>query len=161
MLIPALILVVSAGALFLYFQAVCQKLVRRRSTQEFYHPIVIANRLEFPLVRKGIEEFGSTGAYPRLTVTLQCDFQALTYLLKNASNVNQRLSYEERLLILYFKVVSVSLAARHWLGLREDAAVLKLTAILQYFADVVGERVNTVRFGRTETGATFQGFSAT
>jgi hypothetical protein len=29
---------------------------------------------------------------------------------------------------------------------REEPAILKLTAILQYFANVVGQRVNTVRY---------------
>jgi hypothetical protein len=33
------------------------------------------------------------------------------------------------------------------LKLREAPAALKLTTILEYFANVVGERVNTVRFG--------------
>jgi hypothetical protein len=82
-----------------------------------------------------------------LLLTLKCDFLALTYLLKNAANVNQRYSYEERLLILYFKLVFTSLITRHWLKMRETPAALKLTTILEYFANVVGERVNTVRFG--------------
>ena len=147
MFVPTLILVVSAGLLFLSLQAVCQKLLRRRFAQDFYQPIVNANRLEFPLVRKGIEDFGSPGEYSRLTVTLKCDFRGLTYLLKNATNVNQRYTFEERLLILYFKVLFGSLVTRHWLRLRENSAVLKLTTILQYFANVVGERVYSVRFG--------------
>jgi len=37
--------------------------------------------------------------------------------------------------------------SRHLLKLREAPAALKLTRILEYFANVVGERVNTVRFG--------------
>jgi hypothetical protein len=108
---------------------------------------VNANRLEFPSVRKAIEDFGSPVEYSRLTVTLKCDFLALTYLLKNAANVYQRYSYEERLLILYFKLLYVSLVTRHWLRMHETSAALKLTTILQYFSNVVGERVNTVRFG--------------
>jgi hypothetical protein len=147
MFIPALILIVSTGLLFFYVQAVCPKVLRRRSTQEFYQAIVNANRLEFPSVRKAIEDFGSPVEYSRLTVTLNCDFLALTYLLKNAANVYQRYTSEERLLILYYNVLYVSLVARHWLRLRETSAILKLTTILQYFANVVGERVNRVRFG--------------
>jgi len=147
MFLPPLILVVSTGLLFFYLQAVCPKLLRRRFTEEFYQRIVNANRLEFPSVRKAIEDFGSPVEYSRLTVTLKCDFLALTYLLKNAANVYQRYSYEERLLILYFKLLYVSLVTRHWLRLRETSAALKLTTILQYFSNVVGERVNTVRFG--------------
>jgi len=46
------------------------------------------------------------------------------------------------------ELVYSSLGVRHWLKLREAPAVLKLTAILEYFANVVGERVYTVRFER-------------
>jgi hypothetical protein len=147
MFMAALILIVSTGLFFFYLQAVCQKILRRQFAQEFFQSIVNANRLEFPSVRKAIEEFGSPVEYPRLTLTLKCDFLALTYLLKNAANVNQRYSYEERLLIVYFKLVFASLVSRHLLKLREAPAALKLTTILEYFANVVGERVNTVRFG--------------
>jgi hypothetical protein len=60
------------------FQDVCQTHLRQRSTQDFCQSIVIANRLEFPLIRKGIEDSGSPGECSRLTVTLKCDFLALT-----------------------------------------------------------------------------------
>jgi hypothetical protein len=143
----ALILILSTGLFFFYLQAACQRILRRQFAQEFFQSIVTANRLEFPSVRKALEDFGAPVDYPRLMLTLKCDFLALTYLLKNAANVNQRYSYEERLLIVYFKLVLVSLVARHWLKLRETSAALKLTAILEYFANVVGERVDTVRFG--------------
>jgi len=77
---------------------------------------------------------------------LKCDFRALTYLLKNAVNVKQRYSGEERLLMFYFRLVFASLITRHWLRVGEKPAILKLTAILQYFANVVGQRVDSVRF---------------
>ncbi len=147
MFMAALILILSTGLFFFYLQAVCQKILRRQFTQEFFQSIVNANRLEFPSVRKSIEAFDSPMEYPRLSVTLRCDFLALTYLLKNAANVNQRYTYEERLLIVYFKLLFASLVTCHWMRLRETPAILKLTAILEYFANVVGERVNTVRFG--------------
>jgi hypothetical protein len=147
MFVPALILIVSTALLFFYFQAVCQKILQRRFTQEYFQSVVNANRLEFPSVRRSIEDFGASVEYSRLTVMLKCDFVVLTYLLKNANNVYQRWTNEERLLILYFRVLYVCLLTRHWLQLRENSAVLDLAAILQYFANVVGERVNTVRFG--------------
>ena len=147
MFVPALILIVSTALLFVYFQAVCQKILRRRFTQEYFQTIVNANRLEFPSVQRSIEDFGASVQYSRLTVMLKCDFVVLTYLLKNVNNVYQRFTYEERLLILYFRVLFVSLIMRHWLRLRENSAVLNLVAILEYFANVVGERIDTVRFG--------------
>jgi hypothetical protein len=147
MFMAALILIISTGLFGFYLQTVCQKILRRQFAQEFFQSIVNANRLEFPSVRKAIENLDSPVEYPRLTLTLKCDFLALTYLLKNAANINQRYTYEERLLIVYFKVIFASLITRHWLKLGESSAVLKLTTILEYFANVVGERVNTVRFG--------------
>jgi hypothetical protein len=147
MFIASLILILSTGLFFYYLQAASQRVLRRQFAQEYFQSIVHANRLEFPSVRKALGDFGAPVDYPRLMLTLKCDFLALTYLLKNAANVNQRYSYEERLLMLYFKFVLVSLIARHWFRFRETSAALKLTAILEYFANVVGERVDTVRFG--------------
>ena len=48
--------------------------------------------------------------------------------------------------MFYFRLVFASLIVRQWLRVREEPAILKLTAILQYFANVVGQRVNTVRY---------------
>jgi hypothetical protein len=147
MFLAALILILSTALFFFYLQVAFQSILRRQFDREYFQAIVNANRLEFPAVRKALEEFNAPVDYPRLRMMLKCDFLALTYLLKNAANVNQRYSREERLLMFYFHLVFVSLLTRHWLRVREKPAVLKLTAILQYFANVVGQRVNTVRFG--------------
>jgi hypothetical protein len=147
MILAALILVLSTAMFFFYFQVTCQKILRRQFDREYFQSIVNANRLEFPSLRKSLEEFGAPVDYPRLRMMLKCDFLALTYLLKNAANVNQRYSNEERLLILYFRWQFLSLAVRRLLKVGEKKAVLRLTSVLQYFANVVGQRVNTVRFG--------------
>jgi hypothetical protein len=147
MFIACLILILSIALFFFYLQAACQRVLRQQFSQPFFQSIVNANRLEFPAVRKAIEDFGSPVEYPRLMLMLKCDFLSLTYLLKNAANVNQRYSKEEQLLIVYFRFVFAELIVRHWLKLRETPAALKLAKILEYFANVVGERVNTVRFG--------------
>jgi hypothetical protein len=146
MVLSALILILSTAFSFFYLQATCQRILRRQFDREYFLAIVNANRLEFPALRRTLEEFNAPVDYPRLRMMLKCDFLALTYLLKNAVNVHQRYSREERLLMFYFHLVSASLITRHWLRVREKPAILKLTAILQYFANVVGQRVNTVRF---------------
>ena len=147
MFVAALILIVSIGLLFFYFEVVCRNILRRRVAQEYFHAIVDANRLEFVSVRKSIEDLGAPIDYSPLTVTLRTDFLMLTYLLKNAANIYQRCTYEERLLMFYFRVQFACLVTRHWLRWREHSAVLKLTAVLQHLANVVGERVNAARFG--------------
>jgi hypothetical protein len=147
MILAALILILSTALFFFYFQATCQKILRRQFDREYFQSIVNANRLEFPSLRKSLEEYGAPLDYPRLRMMLKCDFLALTYLLKNAANVNQRYSREERLLILYFRWQFLSLAVRRLLKVGEKKAILKLTSVLQYFANVIGQRVDTVRFG--------------
>jgi hypothetical protein len=147
MILATLILILSTAMFFFYFQVTCQKILRRQFDREYFQSIANANRLEFPSLRKSLEEFGAPVDYPRLRMMLKCDFLALTYLLKNAANVNQRYSRDERFLILYFRWQFLSLAVRRLLRVGEKKAALKLTAVLQYFANVVGQRVNTVRFG--------------
>jgi hypothetical protein len=147
MILAAIILILSTAMFFFYFQVTCQKILRRQFDREYFQSIANANRLEFPSLRKSLEEFGAPVDYPRLRMMLKCDFLALTYLLKNAANVNQRYSRDERLLILYFRWQFLSLAARRLLRFGERQAALRLTSVLQYFANVVGQRVNSVRFG--------------
>jgi len=147
MLVTVMILILSTALFFFYFQVTCQRILLRQFDREYFQSIANANRLEFPSLRKSLEEFGAPLDYSRLRMMLKCDFLALTYLLKNAANVNQRYSHEERLLILYFRWQFLCLALRRLLRLGENKAILKLTAILQYFANVVGQRVNAVKFG--------------
>jgi hypothetical protein len=147
MFVASLILIISTALFFFYFLATCQKILRRQFDAEYFQVIVKANRLEFPSVQKVLDESEGPLDYQRLRTMLECDFLALVYLLKNAANIHQRYTYEERLLMIYFRVVFFFLTLRHLLKLRENAVVLRLTAVLQYFANVVGQRVNMVRFG--------------
>ena len=147
MFMATLILILSTALFFFYLQGVCQKILRRQFAQSFWQAIAHANGFEFPSIRHALKESDAAMQYPSLMLGLRRDFQALTYLTKNAANVNQRYTYEERFLILYFKFVFLSLVTRHWLRLQEKPAALKLTAILEYFANVVGERVDLLRFG--------------
>ncbi len=147
MFLATLILIISTALFLFYLQATCQKILRREFEKEFFHSIVNANRLEFPYLRKALEEFDVPVDYARFRMQLKCDFLALTYLLKNAVNASRSFSREERLLILYFRAILLFIAVLHMLGLKEKSPILKLTSILQYFANVLGERVNTIRFG--------------
>ena len=147
MVVAPLILIISTGLLFFYFQVTCQKILRRKFDREYSRSIVNANRLEFPAIQKSVLDFNGSVDYARLRMTLRCDYLALTYLLKNAGNIRQRLTREEKLLLLYSRGLFFSLFLRHRLRLGEKPAILKLTAVLEYFANVVGQRVDNVRFG--------------
>jgi len=147
MIVAVLILILSTALFFFYFQVTCRKILCRQFDWEYFQSIANANRLEFPSLRRSLEDFGAPVDYSRLRMMLRCDFLALTYLLKNAANVNQSYTYDERLLILYFRWQFLSLAVRRLLKFGENTAILRLTAVLQYFANVVGQRVNAVKFG--------------
>jgi hypothetical protein len=140
MLFSVVLLIVSSALLMFYLQLHCQRILRREFYDEFFHAVVNANRLEFPFVRKALEEFGVPVDYERVRMPLKCDFLALTYLRRNGCYAKLRFSKDERLLRMYFRVVFSLLWIRHRMGLSEKAAVLKLTSILAYLTNALGER---------------------
>jgi hypothetical protein len=135
MFIVALILLLSTGLFFFYLRAQCEEILRRQFDREYWQEVVKANGLEFPSVRKALEGFGVPVEYPQLMVALKSDFLALNYLLKNTDEGNRHYIHEERLLILYSRFLFAELTVRHRLGLRETLTVLKLAAILHFFAN--------------------------
>ena len=147
MILSCLILALSMAMFFFYFQATCQEILRRQFEQEYFQSIASVIRLEFPSLQKALADPGATLDYSRLPRKLKCDFLALTYLLKNTAGASQRCSWEERLLMLYFRWQLISLAARRILKVDEKKAALKVASILHYFANVVGQRVNAAGFG--------------
>ena len=142
-----LILTGSLALLLFYLQAACEAILRRRFEDPLPDPIVEANRLEFPFVRKALEEFDSPVDYSRFRVQLKCDYLALTYLLRNAANQHHRLSRPERMLAAYFRTLYGLLTVVHLFGIAEKPIFLRMTAVLEYFANVLGERIKQVRFG--------------
>ncbi len=142
-----LILIISAALFCFYLQVGCQRILRRQFEQEYFKFIVKVNQLGFPQIAGALKQSNLPVEYSRFRTVLLCDFLTLTYMLKHAANLKQRYSTEERLLVLYFRVVLFSLRLRHMLRLEEKSTVAKLTVILKYFANVVGQRVSLVRFG--------------
>jgi hypothetical protein len=147
MISAALVVVVSLALLLFYVQSACQDILGRRFEGEYYLAIVNANHLEFPFVRAALEEYEAPIDYARFRMQLKCDFLALLYLLKNAANKKKRLSTPERMLAWYFRISAVGLGLLHRLGLGERPLILRMTSILQYFANVLGQRLNSMRFG--------------
>jgi hypothetical protein len=147
MIIATLILILSTALCCFYFQVTCREILRRQFDREYFHSIATANRLEFLSVRESMEGLKGSAAYSLLRQALKCDFVALTYLLKNAANVNRRYATEERFLILYFRWQFLVLAVRRLLGMSDAPVILRLTSVLQYFANVLGQRVEAVKFG--------------
>ncbi|MGD0126772.1 MAG: hypothetical protein ABSF46_15525 [Terriglobia bacterium] len=149
MILAWLILTLSMAMVFFFFQTTCQKILRRQFEGEPFQSIASVIRLELPSLRRSLEEFGAPADYRRLRRMLQCDFLALTYLLKNFANAKRCYSNEERLLTLYFRWQLLSLAVRRQLKGGEKKAILRLTSFLEYFANVVGQHMKTVGCGNS------------
>ena len=147
MILAWLILALSMAMVFFHFQTTCQKILRRQFEGEPFQSVANITRLEFPSLRRSLEGIGAPVDHHRLCRMLQCDFLALTYLLKNGANPKRHYSNEELLLTLYFRWQLLSLAVRSYLRAGEKKTILRLTSVLEYFANVVGQRLNTARCG--------------
>jgi len=138
---PFIVLVFSTALFFFYLQAICEKALRREFSHPYLQDIIKAIQLEFPRLRAGLAESASM-EYSETRLALKCDFMALEYLLKSSDRARRHLSRPEKLLMLYFRFLLFSMPLRHALKLHERESVLKLTTLLQYFANLTGERLS-------------------
>jgi len=125
-----IVLIVSTALFFFYLQATTQKILRRHFERSYFQAIAHAYRLGFPSWLVG----GPAPETADLTAILQADSLTLDWLMQD------RYSTGERLLWGRFKIVLWSLGIRERMGFNQQASVTKLATILQYFANVVGER---------------------
>lgn len=139
MFMAVVILVFSTGLFFFYLQTLCQRILRQEFDQPYYQAVLEAARLEFVHLRSRVDENGSVADYAGLRQALRCDFLALAFLMKHFHGMKVR----DRLLLSYARTLFLSLAIRHILKLRLEPAVGGLTAISQYFANVVGQQMQT------------------
>ncbi len=135
------ILVLSTALFSFYIQTVCEKVLRREFSRAYFEDVLNAIDLEFPRVRQALSA-NEPMSYAQVRLALKCDFFTLRYLVKNGDPKRQRLSWQEKLLVGYFRVLLLSLPLRCAFHFREKESVMKLTAILHHFANLVGERVS-------------------
>ena len=141
MFMSILVLVVSAALFMFYIQTICEQALRREFSQAYFKRVVQAVRLEYPKLRDSAASQDKLN-YSQVRLALKCDLFTLEYLLKNGDPSRRHFKRGERLLGLYFRFVLFSLPVRHALKLKERDAVLRLAAILQYFANSVGEKLS-------------------
>lgn len=141
MLVSFLILIFSSALFFFYLQTLCERVLRREFSHPYFQEIIKAIQLEYPRLSQAVESKASLD-YSDARLALECDFMALTCLLKNGDRNHRRSSRHERLMFLYFRFQLFSMSIRHALKLPEGEAVVRSAAVLQYFANLVGERLN-------------------
>jgi hypothetical protein len=154
MILAAFVLVTSI-ALFLFFlQALCERILHREFKQPYYRLIADTNGLEFAALRVALQEDNQKIRYEQLRLSFACDYQALTFLLRKVkASGPRRASVEERLLLSYCHLLFLAMSLRHSLGLQVKPAALRLAVVLEYFANVVGYRVEVGRAGSHNAAA--------
>lgn len=134
------ILIFSTALLIFYIQTLCEKILRREFSRAYFQDVLNALDMEFPRLRRAILD-NAEMSYPQVQLALKSDYSTLTYLIKKGNPKRRSFSWHEKLLITYFRVLLSILPIRYAFHCRERQAVMKLTAILYHFANLVGERV--------------------
>lgn len=149
----SILVLVTASALYLFYvQTICEKVLRREFDQAYFRQIIQAFRLEYPQVRDSVGSKGSLN-YTQARLSLKCDFFTLEYLLKNGDPSWRHLTGGERLLGLYFRFLLITLPIHHAFKFKEQEAVVKLTSILQFLANSLGEKLSGTSFATAQANA--------
>lgn len=151
MVISILILVVSTALCLFYLQTSCERALRHEFSRPYFSEIVNVLQLQYPSVRVFYHSNGK-GDYSQNRFILKCDFVMLEYLLKNSDSESSPLSRYEKILIYYFHFLFYSLPLRRAFHLHEKKAILKLTTILQFFANSLGEKLSYAALSAAYSG---------
>ncbi len=145
MFVSVFILLFSVATLFYWLRSTIQTILDSSQATAEAIRLAEANRLEFPMVRQALAAADQAAEYGRLVESLRHDFLALTYLLRFAATVNVgRYSYEEKLLIMDFRVMRMVYTLGRALSPRmERFALLEMTSVLEHFAGVMSRRMSS------------------
>ncbi len=144
--ISVFILLSSLAFLFSWLRAVSRAALRQTFERDYSADVAEASQLEFLAIRRALLEYPEEIAdYDGVLTTLERDYEALTYLLRNAGTVHVgKYSRAERLLMLDFQLLRFWVRVKRLLGLQSwHSALLEMTSILQYFGNVMGQRLTT------------------
>src|SRR3972149_345432 len=109
----SLFILASSGLLLLFWlRSAAQSVLRQRFEQDYSAEVAEANQLEYLAIRKALAD------YRGLLTTLERDYEALTYLLRNAATVHVgRYTRTERLLVMDFQLLRLWVRLKRLLGL--------------------------------------------
>ncbi|MFQ5695942.1 MAG: hypothetical protein ACE5HB_08130 [Terriglobia bacterium] len=135
----------SAFGLLLWLRSAARSVLAHRFEQDYSTDVAEANQLEYLEVRRLLGRAAGVADYQELLTALQRDYEALTYLLRNAATLHVgRYTRAERLLILDFHLLRLWVGTKRAVGAETwRANVQEMVSILEYFGNVVGQRLVT------------------
>src|SRR2546422_3629656 len=143
MLVTILIVGVSLALFVYWFRYTVILIMQTRSAPEYAQKVATANQLSFVDVRQKLHARTETENLNGLWKALQRDYRVLKYLLGHAATVEAG-SYtaEQRLLMLNFRLMSLWFAAvSRFRPNAAKVALLEMSGILEYFANVMGRQL--------------------
>jgi hypothetical protein len=144
--VSAFILVSSAGLVFFWLRSACQTILRTRFAQDYGVEVARGVPVEYHQIRTLLRESPATlaGCDDPLD-SLERDYKALTYLLRKTSTTPVgHYSSSERLLILDFQLLRFWVRLKCLLALNNwRTGLLEMATILEYFGNVLGQRLRT------------------
>jgi len=145
-IVSGLILVMSAAMLVFWLRSACRSILAERFGQNFSAEVAEANQLEFLTIRKALADSAEGEVdYGGYLGALERDYEALTYLLRNAATVHVgRYTHQERLLVADFALLRVWVRVKKLVGMSSwQTGLTEMATILEYFGNVVGQRLVT------------------
>ena len=145
------ILAGSGCMLLFWLHTAMQTLVRGCGDSQVSAEVAVANHLCYRVIRLALETDPQQPGNARACIAaLERDYQALTYLLRNAATVTVgRYTARERLLLLDFQLLRLVVRLQHalnWPGWQ--TRLLEMSRILEYFGDTVGQRFEALAASR-------------
>ena len=149
MIVTALIIAISLALFVYWFRYTVILILRTRSAPEYAHKVAAANQLSFVDVRQQLHARADTENLSGLCKALQKDYKVLKYLLGHAATL-QAGSYtaEQRLLMVNFRLMSLWFSTvMRFRPSAAKVALLEMSGILEYFANVMGRRFAALTAG--------------
>ena len=145
------ILVGSVAMLAFWAHTAIQTMVRGCAESKASSEVAVANHLCYQVIRRALETDSQQPGDARACLgALEHDYDALTYLLRNAATVHVgRYTPRERLLVLDFQLLRLAVRLQRalgWPGWR--TRLLEMTRILEYFGNTVGLRFEALAASR-------------
>lgn len=134
------ILIFSMALFFFYVHTLCEQVLRREFSRAYFQDVLNSLDLEFPRVHQAVMA-GAPMNHSQMRIALKCDYMTLKYLVRNGSPQHHRFSWNEKLITVYFRFLLFMLPLRYALHFRERQAAMKLTVILRYLTNLVGQRL--------------------
>jgi hypothetical protein len=142
--IASTVIFIASALLFAYwFRYTCLLILSTRTARDYSRAVVEANDLSFPAVRNQLDETSDrVEAMDQVRASLDRDYQLLTYLLEHSDCRPEGQGFEEWMLRLNYRIMSVAYrGARRLSGSAARRVLLEMTSVINYFANAMGERM--------------------